>query len=405
MAENHYKTYLKQLALSINTFWQGYEENSLEILSVAEASLDSSVGKHISKKMYINLEGWLKKWREVILTYNTSPTIIMPNPPQEYLNEIHPYEESPPNTSLSSEIIQATPRINDISIRIEVPRLEDELSEVFSLYNDDKIMDSIKLLEKLKEKYNRDFNDDHVIREIQSDYNDIREVFQSVQDKDGWVSESSGAIKVSYKNVPGTKTYSILTEGEIDVPIFNFITLLYEADLYHTWVPFCKKSNTFAKISRSRKIITQEYHVPLIATRQACIYGYGANLLLSHGVIVIVSRSCDQDTHFKGVKLPDPGKIPRAVVNMMGCIVRPLSYEKIHATMICNFDPVIKLVPYRILNYFSRKLAKGIFKKVVKKAKNFEGSEYQKRMQMPENKEFYDFLGKSQKEYLESFQH
>ena len=109
----------------------------------------------------------------------------MPNPPQEYLNEIHPYEESPPNTSLSSEIIQATPRINDISIRIEVPRLEDELSEVFSLYNDDKIMDSIKLLEKLKEKYNRDFNDDHVIREIQSDYNDIREVFQSVQDKDG----------------------------------------------------------------------------------------------------------------------------------------------------------------------------------------------------------------------------
>ena len=57
MAENHYKTYLKQLALSINTFWQGYEENSLEILSVAEASLDSSVGKHISKKMYINLEG------------------------------------------------------------------------------------------------------------------------------------------------------------------------------------------------------------------------------------------------------------------------------------------------------------------------------------------------------------
>ena len=189
------------------------------------------------------------------------------------------------------------------------------------------------------------------------------------------------------------------------MPIFNFITLLYEADLYHTWVPFCKKSNTFAKISRSRKIITQEYHVPLIATRQACIYGYGANLLLSHGVIVIVSRSCDQDTHFKGVKLPDPGKIPRAVVNMMGCIVRPLSYEKIHATMICNFDPVIKLVPYRILNYFSRKLAKGIFKKVVKKAKNFEGSEYQKRMQMPENKEFYDFLGKSQKEYLESFQH
>lgn len=140
----------------------------------------------------------------------------------------------------------------------------------------------------------------------------------------------------------------------------------------------------------------------MLATRQACIYGFGANLLKSDGVVMIVSKSCDQEPYFKGIKLPESGKAKRAVVNFLGCIVKPLSYEKIHVTMITNFDPMIKIVPYKVLNYFSRKMARGMFKKVLKKAKNFEGSEYQKRMSLPENKDFYEFLEKSQKEYLES---
>ena len=139
-----------------------------------------------------------------------------------------------------------------------------------------------------------------------------------------------------------------------------------------------------------------------MAKRQAVIYGYGANLLESDGIIMIISKSCDQDMYFKGIKLPEPDKIHRARVYMMGCIVKPLSYEKIQVTMICNFDPVIKMIPYKILNYFSRKFAKGIFKKISEKAKNFEGSEYQKQVDKPENREFYDFLKKSQKEYFES---
>ena len=398
MVEAHYKSYLKKLALSINAFWESLEEEATEMIIKAELDLDSTVGKHISKKIYSDLEPYLKKWRELILNYNTSSVISMPEPCQELVHEIDPHEDTPDNTSLTSLISE----VPEESPAPRVPTAQEELGEVFELYRDDKIREAINLLEELKLKHRCNFTEDPLVREIESDFEDIKEVFRCCQDKEGWITEATGKIMVSYKNIPGTPTYSLLTEAEIDVPMFNFITLMYEIDLYHTWVPFCKTSTAVANLSRTRKLLYQEYNVPLIATRQACLYGYGANLLHTDGVVVIVSKSCDQNTHFKNVKLPEIGRGKRAVVHMMGCIVRPISYEKIHATIITNFDPMIKLVPYKIMNYFSRKLAKGMFKKIIKKAKNFEGSEYQKRMNMPENREFYEFLEKSQKEYLDS---
>jgi hypothetical protein len=402
MADAYYKNYLKELAVCINLFWIGNEEQAFQGVIKADKDLDNALGKHVSKKMVSNLEGWLKKWKAIILSFNNCERQPSPSA-QEFvepinIKEIEFVDESPINTSLYSDIDKEVPNVYKPPENL----IEDQIHQIHCLYDDDKIMEAFRLLDNLKNKYNRDFQEIPMVKDLESDYKDIKDVFLSVQDKEGWATESTGKITVSYKNVPGTPTYSLLTEGEIDVPLFNFITLLYESDLYNTWVPFCKKSNTIAKLSRSRKIVLQEYNLPFVATRQTCLYGYGANLLISDGIVVIVSRSCDQGSTFKDVKLPDPNGVKRSVVNIMGCIVRPITYEKIHVTMISNFDPLIKIVPYKILNYFSRKLAKGIFKKIIKKAKNFEGSEYQKRINLPENKDFYSHLEKSQKEYLES---
>ena len=33
------------------------------------------------------------------------------------------------------------------------------------------------------------------------------------------------------------------TIGNLNIPIFNLISVIYEIDLYKTWVPFCYKSD------------------------------------------------------------------------------------------------------------------------------------------------------------------
>ena len=143
-----------------------------------------------------------------------------------------------------------------------------------------------------------------MIQELESDYREIISVFEFKKETEGWYTECTGNINVKYKNVAGIPIYSMLTETVIDVPICNFITLVYEVDLYPNGVPFLKKSHTVARISRSRKILVQEFNVTFVPKRHTCVYGYGANMLASHGAVVIFSKSCDQTEEFKGITLP-----------------------------------------------------------------------------------------------------
>ena len=48
------------------------------------------------------------------------------------------------------------------------------------------------------------------------------------------------------------ESLSIRVEGIINVPLFNFITAIYEPESYASWVPFCKQGkeviNNFKKV-------------------------------------------------------------------------------------------------------------------------------------------------------------
>lgn len=425
MTDSHHLNYIKRLAQGISIFWEGNTEYSIEFIIQADLDLESAVGKHISQRLQSSLEPWLKDWRDTILSQASRPSIKIPSFPQEYVRGVIPNNDSPLETSMScSEIaresmheaktsqvvnagfedIEEVEEIlcEDIVGEFEVKTLEERLQEVIEIYKDHRLGEAIEMLGQLKKETGMDFGEDPLVREIERDYRDVQEIFEGVSDESGWIVEDAGKISIKYKNLPGTQTFILLSEAEIDVPIFNFITLMHESDLYHTWLPFCKKSKTVANLSRTHKISWQEYHVPLIATRQTCLHGFGANLLSTNGVVVFVSRSCDQKSDFKGIKLPDHSNARRAVVNLMGCIVKPLSKKKIHLTILINFDPSLTNIPNKFLSYFSRKMGKGIFKKIVEKAKSFEGSEYQKRIKIKENKEFYDFLAKTQQDYFTS---
>ena len=389
MVEVYHKKYLKSLATAIDLFWEGDEESALHCLNQGETELESAIGKIQSESFQNNLEGVLKKWRELLAKSEITKKTTIDSQAMDFFHELRP----PDDSFQTSE--------SDILMPDEMLP-EDELQLVFSLYKDDKIFESIQLLARLKEKYQSSFSEFAIINEIESDYQDIRNIYESVQVRDGWTQDSSGDISVYYKILSGNKTYSLLSEGIVNAPLFNFLSIMYETDLYHTWLSFCKKSFTITNLSRTRKIIFQEYSIPLVATRHACIYGYGANLLLSDGAVVIISKSCDGSEYFKGVKLPENLKTKKAVLYIFGAIIRPISFEKIHVTLITNFDPVIKALPYKILNYFSKKLTKGVFTKAALLAKNLQGTVYQERMESPENKEFYDYLRETQQEYLNS---
>jgi hypothetical protein len=68
---------------------------------------------------------------------------------------------------------------------------------------------------------------------------------------------------------------------------------------------------------------------------------------------------------FKGIPLVKPrrGNV-QATVEVCGAAMRPLPDNKIDFKFLSNFDPKVKAIPYNALNWFSRKFAKGLFKKI-----------------------------------------
>lgn len=266
---------------------------------------------------------------------------------------------------------------------------DEKISQILDLYDQDKLVEAYVKLKTLDENI---VEGHRVLSQIVQDYLETRELMQEFLDEKDWVVENDGNVQVCYKKVPGTPTISMKCESVIEVPIFNFISLVYETDLYPDWVPFCRTCRTVERVSKSKKIIFSEFDVVKIAKRAICLVGYGYNLLHTDGIVMIVSKSVDYSY---------PTNYTLAKLNFFGCLIRPLSENSIHVKLISNFDPNIYFLPYSLLNWVVRKVSKTIFKKMTEKCKKFENSEYPQRMLLPENIEFYQHLQRSMDEYLE----
>ena len=266
---------------------------------------------------------------------------------------------------------------------------EEKVSQVVELYNQDKLVEAYTQLRTLDESV---VQGHRVLQQIVEDYKETRELMQEFLDDKDWVTENAGSVQVSYKKVPGTPTVSLRCEGVVEVPIFNFISLVYETELYPDWVPFCRSCKMVERVSRSKKIIFSEFDVVKVAKRAVCLVGYGYNLLNTDGLVMIVSKS---------VESGNLSKYTMAKLNFFGCLIRPLTENSIQVKIISNFDPKISFLPYSLLNWLVRKMAKTIFEKITEESKKFENSEYPKRMLLPENLEFYEHLQRSRDEYLE----
>ena len=90
----------------------------------------------------------------------------------------------------------------------------------------------------------------------------------------------------------------------------------------------------------------------------------------------------------------------RAQVKIVGATLTPTGDGKVAFKFVSNFDPKLKAVPYWLLNWFSRKFSKSLFKRIEKKAKNLEGTEHERRRTDPEKRVFYDYIQETLHEFV-----
>lgn len=182
-------------------------------------------------------------------------------------------------------------------------------------------------------------------------------------------------------------------ESELDVPLKNLLCIANEFRYFKDYVPFTKEGWLVKDIRKATKVGYALMDVPMVSKRECYFYGAGFNLLDEFGTIPLISKSIHSNEEFckkLGVNIPKETKHVRLDYKYYVFNIAPLGPNKCYVTIVLNVDYKIPLVPKSIQNWCARKFSSFLFEKIIKKATNLAGSNWEKAMK--EDQEFYDWL-------------
>ena len=66
---------------------------------------------------------------------------------------------------------------------------------------------------------------------------------QYLNDEEGWFVDSSNSfVTTKYKKYPNSNSYTMKMEGELNFPVENMLSIVYEIEYFNEFVPFCDQS-------------------------------------------------------------------------------------------------------------------------------------------------------------------
>lgn len=377
MAVDLKATYLQALEAARLLFLQGQPIHSRMLLSRAEAAL--------AVKGVVPLSQTEQRARAQILGQVPVLSLLALSRPTEvsFLSAAKQSLQLPPRA-----LTLDTVPVEDS----EEPEAAVELA--LQLYAENRVLEAFQHIAPLP----KSILESESLRPLLQDYEEVQATLARFHEDVAWHTEVRGAVTVHTLMRPDEPTITIKSEGELEIPAFQLLALLYETDLFPTWVPFCRRAHTVAELSLVKKVIYEYFRLPLMADRDVVLHGYGVNALQEQGTLVVVAQSV-REGQFPNVAVPPlQAGLVRAQVHFFGGLIRPLTRTHTHFQLITNFDPNLRNVPYGVLNWASRKLGKRIFKTIARQAAKFAHSEHEKRVQA--NSPFYQHIRSSLEEFF-----
>ena len=91
--------------------------------------------------------------------------------------------------------------------------------------------------------------DQNIIIDVEETFKHIEEVCRYLDDEEGWnVDCSNETVTTKYKKYPNSNSYMMKLEGELNFPIENMCSIVYEIEYFNEFIPFCGQSYTVNKL-------------------------------------------------------------------------------------------------------------------------------------------------------------
>jgi len=208
-----------------------------------------------------------------------------------------------------------------------------------------------------------------------------REIGHLVHEMDGdhWIlnGESSG-VKTSYYRPEGSPRMLFKVDGEVDASLHNIIAMIYECDLFSTWMPGCESSEKVATLSPFRMLLHAVFQAPWpIAWRDVALIGYGD---VWDGRDVAIFCRTAQASDGVNIPEPDPAHV-RADINTGGFLLTPLKANLTRVRLVIDVDIKLAIVPQWLINQMCKNTLGYIVVLLRKRSKTLD-PEYENRITM-----------------------
>eukprot|EP01041_Mallomonas_annulata_P007529 gene7529-15418_t len=214
-----------------------------------------------------------------------------------------------------------------------------------------------------------------------------------VSDDDGWIyAITLFGVSTHYKSQADGSLLLRLQGSGADLPLFEQVAVVHEADLYPKWVPFCSDARTVTKITHADLIVHMNIQMPMLS-REAAVRFNGVDCLNEQGTVIFLGESVDQWVSPAIPWKPTGWFHDRMIISEFKAIVRVESPSSAKIIVIASLDPRAP-IPVFLRNFIIRNFAGILVSCMQTQAKKIiaepEG-DYGQRMR--NQKEFYvDYL-------------
>ena len=225
-----------------------------------------------------------------------------------------------------------------------------------------------------------------------------------IKQKENWkVLQNEKNIIIKHSESKGIITSHV--DAILDMPAYNFLTLVYEMSLYKKFIPFTQESEDMVKQGRTGKVAYVSWRVGrFLLSREAYLMGFGWDSLFHKGCVVIEGGSIewnDPEVKTYGLDIGKKGKHTRLDLKPIYLEVYPLEKEKCRVKIVAKCDPKLFLIPDALVNYLMKQMLNYCFNFQVNKAKDIDKEgDWKKKMQ--ENSQFYDWMKLLLDKYIEN---
>ena len=149
------------------------------------------------------------------------------------------------------------------------------------------------------------------------------------------------------------------------------------------YVPFCYDCKELKVLSRNERIGTSKIYIPLLTDRETYFYAVGYDRQQTTGGIFLYSKTINEDYAAQEkyqFKVPQESEYVRLEYKFFIVEYLPISKERAKIRLASKIDMKMNYLPLFLLNKSARIFAFDYFKNILKIAKHYQDSPWQKKV-------------------------